>query len=132
VTARIWWATDNVQDEPDKISPYFDLERFISSNELFDVYYPGRELKYELWLDGPIEFDPSGTIARSGDILVTREDGRYVGGVWKNGSSPAMLINTHPDYMWIPFGVQHSTGYKNPNVDDAWIRDNIGAPRQGI
>jgi hypothetical protein len=126
MTARIWWANDNV--DPDDVTPPFDIVKL--HDEFYDYYFPGRLLKYELWLDGPVEFDSNGNIARSGDILVTREDGRYVGGVWKNGTSPAALIHTHPDYMWVPYGVQHSSGYKNARIDDTWVRENIGAARE--
>lgn len=121
VTTRIWWANDNVG--ADDISPVFDLERL--ANEYYDQYYPGRVLHYELWLDGPIEFDSAGNMVSSGDILVTQENGRYVGGVWKNASSPEGLLNSHPDYLWVPYGIQHSSGYKNPYIDDIWVRDNI-------
>lgn len=121
MTARIWWANDNVG--ADDVSPVFDWERL--QNELYDNYYPGRLLKYELWLDAPPEFDASGGLVKSGDILVTQENGRYVGGVWKNGTSPEILLNSHPDYMWVPYGIQHSSGYKNPYIDDIWVRDNI-------
>lgn len=124
VTARIWWANDNVR--PDDVTPVFDFDRL--QNEFADAYFPGRVLHYELWLDGPLEFDASGALTRSGDILVTHEGERYVGGVWKNGTNPAALIHSHPDYMWVPFGIQKSSGYKNPRIDDAWVREHIGGP----
>lgn len=123
VTARIWWANDNVA--PDSLTPEFDLEKMLgeTNNELF----PGRVLRYELWLDAPAEFDESGKLTRSGNILVTRVDGAYVGGVWKNGVSPAALVHSHPDYMWTPYGLQTSSGYKNPRLDDIWVKNHISA-----
>lgn len=127
VTTKVWWAQDNVG--PDEVTPEFNMDKLDAANEYWDYFFPGRKLMYELWLDGPVEFDETGKITKSGNILVTREDGRYVGGVWKNASAPAALIHSHPDYMWVPFGVQHSTGYKNPRIDDAWVRENIGMPR---
>lgn len=128
MTASIWWANDNVDSE--EITPPFDPN--LPANEYTDHFYPGRVLHYELWLDGPVEFDAAGNMTSSGNILVTNEAGRYVGGVWKNGTSPAVLINTHPDYMWVPYGRQHSTGYKNPRIDDSWVRDNIASEEQRI
>ncbi|MBY0472152.1 hypothetical protein K2X30_13375 [bacterium] len=120
VSTTIWWAEDNVH--PDAITPEFDIE-----NENV-AFFPMRKLRYELWLDGPPEFDSLGRLTKSGDILITSENSRYYGGAWKNGTTTEALLNSHPDYMWVPLGVQFSTGYKNPNIDDGWIRDFIGAP----
>ncbi|MEW6055205.1 MAG: hypothetical protein AB1540_01210 [Bdellovibrionota bacterium] len=131
VTAKIWWANDNVA--PDMTTGAFNMEESeFTSNQYFprrDAPFHGRKLRYELWLDAPAEFDEAGNLIRSGDILITEEDGRYVGGVWKNGSHGS--INAHPDYMWMPHGIQHSSGYKNPRLDDAWVREYIGTPHHG-
>ena len=62
VAARIWWANDNV--DPDEVSPPFNLEAF--KDEYFDHFYPGRRLKYELWLDAPAEFDAAPASRRDG------------------------------------------------------------------
>ncbi|MBI3558170.1 MAG: hypothetical protein HY074_18040 [Deltaproteobacteria bacterium] len=121
MTARIWWANDNVSSED--ITPPFNMATL--ENEMNDYFYPGRILKYELWLDGPVQFDEIGKMTKSGDILVTQENGKFVGGIWKNGVTGAALVNTHPDYMWVPYALQHSTGYKNPRIDDGWVRANI-------
>lgn len=121
ITARIWWANDNVSSED--ITPPFEMARL--ENEMNDYFYPGRVLKYELWLDAPVQFDAAGNMSKSGDILVTQENGKFVGGLWKNGVTGAALVNTHPDYMWVPYALQHSTGYKNPRIDDSWVRANI-------
>lgn len=127
VTAKIWWASDAVA--PDEITPKFDFDRL--GDEFNDYFFPGRVLRYELWLDGPVVFDENGEMTESGDILVmdAGEGDHYVGGVWKNGINPAALIHSHPDYMWRPFGLQRSTGYKNPRIDDGWVRQNIGGAR---
>ncbi len=122
ITARIWWANDNIS--PDEITPPFDMS--LLHDEFADHFFPGRKLRYELWLDGPVEFDEQGSMIKSGDILVTRRGDTYVGGAWKNGLNPALLAHTHPDYMWVPFAQQHSSGYKNPRIDDQWVRMNIG------
>ncbi|MBI3554853.1 MAG: hypothetical protein HY074_01155 [Deltaproteobacteria bacterium] len=124
VTARIWWANDAIG--PDEITPPFDMEKL--HEEYFDHFFPGRLLRYELWLDAPAEFDAQGKLVRSGDILITRRNDVYVGGAWKNGINPALLAHTHPDYMWVPFSQQRSSGYKNPRIDDQWVRANIGEP----
>lgn len=128
VTARIWWGNDNVS--ADDISPTFNLAQM--HDEFYDNFYPGRLLRYELWLDAPLEFDAEGNLEKSGNITVTQENGRYMGGTWKNGSSPAGLINSHPDYMWVPFGRAGSTGYKNPRVDDNWVKEFVGSSRPGL
>jgi hypothetical protein len=121
VTARIWWANDNVA--AGEISNAFNMEAL--REKFFDPHYPGRLLRYELWLDGPVEFDTSGNLTRSGNILMTQEFGRYVGGMWKNGGEAN--VNSHPDFMWVPYGRQFSSGYKNPRIDDNWVRDNVAS-----
>lgn len=117
MSAKIYWAEDRVGRED--ITPPFDIDN--PNRKYFSV----RKLTYELWLDGPIEFDANGVMVRSGDILVTREDDRYVGGMWKHSADTASMLNGHPDYMWVPFAVQGSTGYKNERLDDEWIRKHI-------
>lgn len=121
VSTYIWWANDNVP--ADVTSPAFDMAQM---REVLNTdIYQGRLLKYELWLDAPVEFDAAGNMVSSGNILVTQENGRYVGGQWKNGVTGAALVNTHPDYLWMVYGKQHSSGYKNPKIDDVWVRENI-------
>lgn len=120
VSTTIYWSEDNVH--PEAITPQFDI------NNVDLSFFKTRTLRYELWLDGPVEFDEAGNITSSGNILVTGENSRYHGGMWKHGTESADLVNTHPDYMWVPLAAQHSSGYKNIHIDDGWIRENIGAP----
>lgn len=117
MSAQITWADDNVGR--DEVTAPYDPSKANSH------FFKSRTLNYELWLDAPAVFDASGRLVSSGNIMVTREDDRYVGGFWKNGSDPAALVNSHPDYMWTPFAIQGSTGYKNERVDDHWIHDHI-------
>lgn len=112
VTTTIWWANDMLS--PSALTPPF---RWVEN-----AYFKKRTLRYELWVDGPLKFDSSGGLVSSGDIILTD---RGIGGRWKNGVSGASLNNTHPDFMWIPFGYAQSTGRKNPHIHDDWIRDNI-------
>lgn len=111
VTTQIFWADDNVN--PDIVTPAFDPANPAS-------VFKSRTLKYELWLDGPVEFDSAGNITSSGDVILTSKG---VGGRWKNGNLPAQ--NSHPDYMWIPTGPAPSNGFKNPKISDAWVLSNI-------
>lgn len=115
--AQIIWAEDKV--DRDAITPEFDFQ------DPDNKYFNARTLQYELWLDGPVEFDAVGNIVRSGNILVTRENERYVGGFWKNNASGEGLNNTHPDYMWVAMARQGSSGYSNERLDAQWIHENI-------
>jgi hypothetical protein len=137
MTAKLWWADDQFDGNPDVITPEFNMDELDKSDNPFwgNEFFKGRELTYELWLDGPIEFDSSGNILKSGEILVFQKNGRYVGGVWKNGSDKMALVESHPDYMWMPYGVQYPRYNpdiilwdKNPRIDDTWVRKNIANP----
>src|SRR5262249_17857202 len=44
MTAWIWWANDNV--DPDELTPPFSIEAM--GEEIYDHFFPGRKLKYEL------------------------------------------------------------------------------------
>jgi len=113
ITTTIWWATDEV--EPDELTLPFNWE----VNDSFVK----RKLRYELWIDAPLRFSDSGKLLSSGNIIITRDGS---GGAWKNGTTPQVLVNTHPDFMWIPISYSASRGSKNPRINDAWIRENIG------
>jgi len=112
LTATLWWAEDNVK--PDDITPPFEWKKVQGFNS--------RVLKYELWLDGPVKFDMAGKIVESGDIVITQNG---YGGRWKNGANVPNLINSHPDFIWIPLSYAPSSGYKNPRLDDEWVSANI-------
>lgn len=111
VSTKIFWVKDNV--DPDITTPAFDF------NAVADVF-ESRTLRYEVWLDAAPQFDAQGKLTASGDVILTSSG---VGGEWKNGSLP--LVNSHPDYMWIPTGSARSSGFKNPNVNDAWVFSNM-------
>lgn len=114
VTTTIFWSSDDV--DPDTLTPEFD-----PNNP--DPAFGSRMLRYELWLDGPVEFDASGDLASSGDIILTQNGDYAVGGAWKNGN--LNLVNSYPDYMWIPTGPSSSTGFKNPQIADQWVLSNM-------
>jgi hypothetical protein len=112
ITTTIWWADDEV--EPNAVTGKFKWQD--------DESFTKRTLRYELWLDAPPRFDAKGNLVSSGDIVVT-ENG--FGGVWKNGSDPEFLVDTHPDFIWLPLSYASSSGYKNPNLNDDWVGQNI-------
>lgn len=115
--ATITWSEDRVGR--DDITPEFNPEKPSSK------FFTSRTLDYELWLDGPVTFDASGRVVSSGNIMATREDDRYVGGFWKNSFSGEGMNNAHPDYMWTPFAIQGSSGYKNERIDDRFVKEKI-------
>ncbi|MEW6055208.1 MAG: hypothetical protein AB1540_01225 [Bdellovibrionota bacterium] len=115
VTTQIWWVEDNV--DPNIVTPAFDPSNLGSA-------FKSRTLRYELWLDAAPQFDGAGNLAAAGDVILANDAGRAVGGSWKNGALP--LVNSYPDYIWIPTGAARSSGHKNPRIDDAWIRQNLG------
>ncbi len=113
VTTTIYWAMDEVG--PEDLMPKFDWRE--------SQYYQSRVLRYELWLDGPLEFDKDGLMTKSGNIVLTT---RGYGGEWKNGLNPAVLIDTHPDFMWVPLSYSKAkAGEKNPLINDDWVKSNI-------
>ncbi|MBI3543306.1 MAG: hypothetical protein HY075_08560 [Deltaproteobacteria bacterium] len=102
----IWWASDEV--DAGDLTPEFKWRE--------NVAFAKRTLRYELWLDGPLEFDSKGELKRSGNI---------VGGIWKNGTNPEYLVDTHPDFIWVPLSYATSSGEKNPRLDDRWVYEHI-------
>jgi hypothetical protein len=119
LTSKLWWADDGVA--PDVQTPAFTFQE---DEPVFSV----RELRMELWLDGPVVFDAAGKVQSSGNIVVTREGDHLVGGVWRtdNGSE------SWPDYMWVPYSIVKPTDpdqdYANPDVDIDWIKAHILVP----
>jgi hypothetical protein len=119
LTSKIWWMEDGVP--PDVQSPPFNFQED-------DPVVTARELRLELWLDGPVEFDAAGKVKSSGNVVVTRSDTSLVGGVWKtdNGSE------SWPDYMWIPYAIvkpsEPDQDYVNPEVDIEWLKKHLLVP----
>jgi hypothetical protein len=116
VKSTLWWGRDDV--DPDAVTLPFVFED--------SVHFESRTLEMELWLDGPIEFDASGAMVRSGDVIVTREGDHLVGGIWRNGEG--FLVDAHPDYMWVPFSTTAPSGedpYANPHLESEWILSHI-------
>lgn len=79
----------------------------------------------ELWLDGPVVFNSSGQVVSSGDVVVKREGNWLMGGVWRNGAG--LLVDAHPDYMWVPFTVlkpdpRAEDPYGNIHIDIEWLK----------
>lgn len=114
VTMQIWWARNDVPE--DYLSQPFDF----TDNDS----YESRVLRGELWLDGPIVFDGSGGIERSGNLILARNGDYTVGGIWRNGNLET--ANSHPDYIWLPHSVAPSSGFTNPFVDLDWVIQNFG------
>lgn len=114
MTTTLYWVSDNV--EPDIATPGFDVNNPAS-------VFESRTLSYELWVDAPLQFDSGGNLTASGDVILTTQNGHTSGGIWKNGNLP--LVESHPDYMWIPTGPAPSSGFKNPQLDDAWVLSNM-------
>ena len=114
LTSTIWWGRDDV--DPNAVTLPFRFEA--------NVHYEERQLRMELWLDGPVVFDASGRITQSGDVLVVREGNWLMGGAWRNGNG--LLVDAHPDYMWVPFTVlkpdpRAEEPYANIHVDVDWL-----------
>jgi hypothetical protein len=116
VTSTLWWMEDNVP--PGALSPVFNFQ----TNSMVK----SRTLQMELWLDGPVEFDSSGKIIKSGDIVIARDGEFLVGGKWLGGRTN----QGHPDYMWVPYSIlkpdpQAEVKHANVYVDIDWIRRHI-------
>lgn len=112
VTSDMWWGSDEV--EPDDLTPKFEWKET-------DAFVK-RTLKFELWVDAPLEFDSKGRLVSSGDIVLTRNG---TGGRWKNGTTYEALVDSHPDFLWLPLSYARSTGYKNPRLNDAWVNKHL-------
>ena len=121
VTMTLWYVNDNWISESE--SPPFNYE------DSYDGVYVSRELKSELWLDGPITFDAQGKMVSSGNIVLTRDpsDTRYwVGGAWLMGD---VENDGWPDYMWVPYAILPSDANdNNPFVDINWLTEHLLPP----
>lgn len=118
--STLWWANDSGV-APDTLTPEFDFQDYGNLIQ-------SRTLGCEIWLDGPVVFDPStGKIVKSGNVIVTRNGDYFVGGAWDNQN----LISSEgwPDYMWIPFSIVTPTTKgqtdENPWVEIHWIEEHL-------
>jgi hypothetical protein len=113
VTIQLWWARDDVA--ADAVTEPFEFADGQS--------YRSRSYRAEIWLDAPARFDSAGNLAGAGNVIVTRNSSTAAGGAWTN--SDADLMETHPDYAWVPLDLQPSTGFANPELDANWIRTHF-------
>lgn len=114
VSTKLWWVRDDV--EGGHLTEAFAFQDGPS--------YASRVLRFELWLDGPVEFDGSGNVSRSGNIVLARQGDAVLGGDWRNPNlSPS---NSHPDYIWIPRRILPSSGYTNPRIDAQEVVNAFG------
>lgn len=114
VSTQIWWARDDVPGG--HLSEPF---AFADSDS-----YQSRVLRFELWLDGPVEFSSSGEVKRSGDVVLVRQGSVTLGGAWMNQG--LSVVDSYPDYMWVPHRVIPSSGYSNPHLDIGWVERAFG------
>jgi hypothetical protein len=115
VSMKIWWVRDDVNGS--------HLTEPFAFND--GPSYESRVLRGEIWLDGAPEFDSTGALRRSGDVILPRQGNFVLGGAWRNGGLPAS--NSHPDYIWRPTRFKKSTGFSNPELDANWIGAHLGA-----
>jgi hypothetical protein len=135
VTFTIWWAEDGVP--ADVQTPQFTFDDRVTGtypdgrDTGIRVFTP-RTLKAELWLDGPVEFDSSGKLVKSGNVVVTRQEGTeyFVGGAWRMGEG-FYSSEGWPDYMWVPYSILKPTDYGNPHVHIDWLKKHI-VPAGGV
>jgi hypothetical protein len=119
--ATIWWANDSGVPA-DVLTPEFNFSNaYVNGAEVIQH----RDLKMELWLDGPVVFDKHGKIVSSGDVIQTQDGTYVVGGVWHMGSGN---VEAQPDTMYVPHGCVKSRGDSNPEVDLGWIQKHLLTP----
>jgi hypothetical protein len=102
---RVWWARDDVP--AGKVTDAFTFEDNAS--------FQSRELRMELWLDGPPD---------TGTLLLARDGDAVLGGAWRNGNLESP--NSHPDYIWVVDGIRPSSGYSNPEIEHTWVTSRFG------
>lgn len=123
INSTVWWANDSGVI-PDIITPEFDFQD-ASVNGMPVIQ--SRTLGCEIWLDGPVVFDNSGRIIKSGNVIVTRNGDYDVGGAWDNQN----FISSEgwPDYMWVPFSIVTPTTKgqtdENPWVEIKWLEQHL-------
>lgn len=117
VEVKLWWNND--EDLPPGFStPVFDFKKPDA------LAFDGRTLRYELWLDDEVVFDAGGKMIGSGDVLTGTWDGVWVGGVWKN--TRLEVVDSHPDFIWLPYGYGDAYEFGNPWIDKTWTTDALG------
>lgn len=114
VNTQVWWLRDDVA--PDQRTDSFEFENGPS--------FDSRLLRYEVWLDGPLRFNGAGKLIGSGNVILSRKEELVYGGAWRMGESDRM--NSHPDYVWIPYAVVNSTGTSNPEINPSLVKSLIG------
>lgn len=114
ITLQVWWASDSVPGE------YVTQPFQFADNDSFQ----SRVLTGEIWLDAPPQFDASGKLVGAGNVILTSQNGYVLGGQWHNGVTEG--VQSHPDYMWIPFNEKPSTGYSNPDLDITQVKNLLG------
>ena len=123
VTSKIWWLDDGVA--PDVQTHSFNFEEDDPTGVV-----QSRVLKMEVWLDGPVQFAADGKIISSGDVIVTKKNDTYVGGVWMMGEG--YLVDAWPDYMWVPYNLTKpfdpDQDYVNPHIDAEWLQAHLLTP----
>jgi hypothetical protein len=113
VSTQVWWLKNNV--DPGTLTEPFTFSDGPS--------YESRILRYEIWLDAPIQFGADGNVSGSGKVVLVRRGESVLGGAWRN--SDLDMLDSHPDYLWIPHSVTASTGYSNPQLNSQWIISNF-------
>jgi hypothetical protein len=114
MTLTVWWLRDDVDE--DHVTEGFSFADGAS--------YQSRTLRAEIWLDGAPEFDGSGHLKSSGNVILSRQGTWAYGGVWRNTSLAA--TNSHPDYLWVPHQYKRSSGFANPYLDIGWVTSHFG------
>ncbi|MGK5084230.1 hypothetical protein WDW37_13120 [Bdellovibrionota bacterium FG-1] len=128
--STIWWYNDSGVPA-NVLTPEFKWEDILDPQSGAELVQH-RELRMELWLDGPVEFGTDGKISKSGNVIVTRDPENpdfFVGGAWKDGALD--YADGHPDYMWVPYSLvppSPTEDYANPHVDIEWIKKHLLVP----
>ena len=126
VDSTIWWYNDSGVPAT-VLSPDFQYQDELDPNSGAEVVQH-RDLKMEVWLDGPVEFGPDGKITKSGDVIVTRDGDFFAGGAWRMGFKN---VDGNPDYMWVPYSYikpDPNDDYANPNIDIDWVKAHLLVP----
>ncbi len=105
VTTQIWWLRDDVPT--DQLTEPFEF----SDGPSYDT----RILRFEIWTDAPAQFDSSGNLISAGKIVVTHQGNVAYGGAWRMSGSD--ILNSHPDYLWVPYSLAPPGEYANPAIE---------------
>ena len=135
LTTHLWWGDDSA-DPNDQTPDWKDTYNYGEQAP----YVAGRDFQAEIWLDGPVNFDSSGHITSSGNVVIVPQAGApngsswYLGGTWL-GQAATSYQDGHPDFMWVPYSFLDATDVTengpnakldaNPYVDHAWVVDHF-------